>query len=523
MTSPLLAGLTLAAVSGPLLTFTRLWQVKEWRIDRLREHLLAEGPVRVLWGTARVSVALLLQLLALALHAAMQSAQGNAFGIAPAAGLLPYAGLGLLIALTGLQAAAGRLRAPVWTAKTLGILGLSLVLNAAVLLRIDDGALGLFYPALTLAQPALVGAAWLLLLPLDTALKRSILREAARVRASFGHLTVVAVCGSVGKTTTKELLAAALGSVFPAATPAYVNSELGVAQWFLQAHKERRIRPGGVVIVEMGGYRTGEVATLCRVMRPTVGIVTSVGTQHIALYGSKENILRAEREMPEALPPEGLLILNGDNPDCRALGAAARCTVVTVGVRPGNDVTATDIADTENGLRFSVDDRTVETPLRGTHNVTNALAAYVAAKAVGLDGGEIASALRIAEPPSRTFCVLRRSGIVTVDDTHNASPESVAAACAWAAARAERPRTLVTTGIIEQGPEEDAAMRRYGTLAAGAFERVVYAGARGKAAFDAGYGRPSEGPSPAPARVPQGGLLAAVGRVPPALIDSLLP
>lgn len=521
---PVAVGLYVLAVLSPLLTLLRLWQIKEWRIDRLLEHLNAEGWLLPLFGRLRPVIALLLLSLNIWLRSDLQAAAGepDALGIALAAVLANLAGLGLCAALSTLQLLSRRRQVPRWTAKALLLAGVAVALNGAAAWVLSTEMLWL-YPAALLAQPVMLLGAWVLVWPADAAVKQHILQKAAIARRSLPQLAVIAVCGSVGKTTTKELLSNALLSVFPLVTPEHVNSELGVAQWFLREHAEGRVRPGGTLVVEMGGYRKGEVRTLCSIMQPTMGIVTSVGTQHIALYGSKANILAAEREMPASLPKEGLLIVNGDNPECRTLGSAASCLTVTVGTQEGNDLRATDIVETDTGLMMQADDRTLTVPLRGLHNVTNVLCAYAAAKAAGLDGADIAGALAQPLSLSHTFNVSDRQGVTVLDDTHNSSPESVAAAVRWAAQRTERPRVLLTTTLIEQGQNERDEMERYGALAKDVFDRVIFVSRRSRSSFESGYGKDTEHGGPSLARVPAGGLLAAVGRVPRALLESLLP
>lgn len=520
---PVAIGLYVLAVLSPLLTLLRLWQIKEWRIDRLTEHLNAEGWLLPLFGRLRPAIALLLLSLNTWLRLDLQTAAGepDALGMAIVAVVTNLAGLGLCAALSVLQLLSRRRLVPRWTAKALLLAAVALALNGAVAWLLWTEMVWL-YPAALLAQPVMLLGAWVLVWPADAAMKQHILQKAAIARRTLPQLTVIAVCGSVGKTTTKELLSNALLSVFPLVTPEHVNSELGVAQWFLREHAEGRVRPGGTLVVEMGGYRKGEVKKLCAVMLPTMGIVTSVGTQHIALYGSKENILAAEREMPASLPKDGLLILSGDNPECRALAAAAPCLTVTVGTQEGDDLHATDIIETAAGLTLQADDRTLTVPLHGLHNVTNILCAYAAAKAAGLDGADIAGAL--AQPLSlpHTFQVRDRGGVTVLDDTHNSSPESVAAAVRWAAQRTERPRVLLTTTLIEQGRDEAEEMEKYGALAKDVFDRVIFVSRRSRKHFERGYGT-TEHPGKTMAPVPAGGLLAAVGRVPQALLESLLP
>lgn len=521
---PVAIGLYVLAVLSPLLTLLRFWQIKEWRFDRLLEHLNAEGWLLPLFGRLRPVIALLLLSLNVWLYAGLQTATGepDALGTAMASVLLSLTGLGLCAALSVLQLLSRKRQVPRWTAKALLLAAVALALNGVTAWLLWPWMLWL-YPAALVAQPVMLLGAWMIVWPADAAAKQHILQKAAIARRTLPNIAVIAVCGSVGKTTTKELLSNALFSVFPLVTPEHVNSELGVAQWFLREHAAGRVRPGGTLVVEMGGYRKGEVKKLCSVMRPTMGIVTSVGTQHIALYGSKENILAAEREMPASLPKDGLLILNGDNPECKALASAAACLTVTVGTQEGDDLRATDISETAAGLTLQADDRTLTVPLHGMHNITNVLCAYAAAKAAGLDGADIAGALAQPLSTSHTFHVSARGGVTVLDDTHNSSPQSVAAAVSWAAQRAEKPRVLLTTTLIEQGSNEAEEMQTYGSQAKDVFDRVVFVSERGRRAFEHGYGKPTERPGANIVRVPAGGLLAGVGRVPRALLESLLP
>lgn len=517
-----LAGLYALAVLSPILTLLRLWQLKEWRIDRLVEHLKAEGTLRTLWGTLRPVVGAVLLASSVVVADALRPMDTNPLARVVTPIIVALCGLGIFATFSVLQLILRKQRIPVWTAKTLLLFLLTYIGNAALLLLLPTDISLFAYPVIVLAQPLFVLCAWVLLWPLDTLLKRRIMHRAERLRSSFNDLTVIAVCGSVGKTTTKELLRNALHSLFPLVTPAYVNTELGVAQWFLREAKAGHVRAGGTLVVEMGGYRTGEVALLCAVLQPTIGIVTSVGTQHIALFGSHQNILESEAEMPRSLPQTGLLLLNGDNPECKALARHARCTVITAGIDAANDLRATRAEETEDGLCIEADDRTIRTPLHGMHNVTNVLLAYAAAKAVGLDSDDVSRALGNALALTHTFHVSHTGGITLLTDTHNASPQSMAAGIAWASARPERPRVLCTTGIIEQGDDEARVMEEMGQQSQGVFDIVVFAGQRGKAAFERGYGNATT-PIATATRVKGGGMLAAIGRIPEPFIERLLP
>lgn len=517
-------GLLVVACASPLLTFSALFQQKEWRTDRLREHAVSEGMVATFFGRIRpvIAVAILLfnYIMLFLLHGS--GGEVAAFFTGVSFSLINHVLLGFLAALTGVQWLLGKQRTPVWTQKACLLVGLAFLLLIAISLLFGKHLL-MYYPLLLVLQPLVVLLAWVLLLPLDMFLKRRILSEAARIRRKFRMLTVIALTGSVGKTTTKELLRSTLQSSFPVVTPAYVNSELGVAQWFLSEVKKGAVREGGVVVVEMGAYRTGEVALLCRIMLPTMGIVTSVGTQHIALFGSMEKILESEREMPSSLPPDGLLLLNADVPDCRNLASAARCKVQTVGTIGDVDIRATDITHTEDGLHLQVEKVALDVPLHGRQNVTNILLAYAAARQLNVRPEEIARQLSLFPGQRHTFHVRAEHGVLLLDDTHNLSPQSIVAGIEWANEQQRSTKILCITGLIEQGAQEDAEMERAGSLAKNVFSRVLFAGTRGRSAFQKGYGGPVESLSTEAAPIAAGSLVACLGRIPLGTVHRLLP
>lgn len=503
----LLILLALTATLSPLLTAAHLWQVKEWRIDRLREHLRSEGAFRQIFGVLRPLV--LVCTLPFLLHSFLSP------------DLWTVSVLALLCTFSIAQFASDRQPVPLWTSKALAVTGGACVLalpTAILLARSAETTLVL----LPLLAPVLLAVSWTLFLPLDRFLKKRIMRRAMHLREQHQELTVIGITGSVGKTTTKELLLHLLKPLGAHATPAYVNTEMGVAHWLIKeltAPQTPRI-----LIVEMGAYRRGEIALLARIARPTIGIITFIGTQHIALFKSQENLLNAKAELFRALPGNGLAIVNADSPFAQTLKAKAACPVLSVSTGEHADCEATEIEETPVGIRFRLGLSSISVPLHGTHNVTNVLLAMTAAETLGLKRADVVRSLAQFRPPEHTFAVRRLpQGTLLLDDTHNASPASFAAAISWAKSQPFEERILFSSGLIELGEAEDRIHMEMGKEAIGVFSRVIFTHPRFGKIFERGFGKPVEIFSKRTAPVPNGALLACIGRIPEPMVRRLLP
>lgn len=505
-----LIGLAFIGSFSPLLTITALWQIKEWRIDRLREHLKTEGFFSQLFGRTRPVTIVIFFWLGLFFKWPLN--------------LISIALLTALSLLTVLQITTARQRFPVRTKKTLILLGLSLLFNllfAAAFISQKINLVLIFMPVL---QPFFLFSAWLFFKPLDYYVKRIIMEKARVLRAAFSDLTVVGITGSVGKTTTKELLAHVLQDFKPLVTPAHVNSEMGISKWLtskLPSHNfsgKKRI-----MIVEMGAYRIGEIKKLCQIAQPKIGIVTHIGSQHLALFGSQEAIFQAKGELVEALPENGLAILNGDNNLCSLLAERAPCRTILVGTEGKKDYEAFDIEETSTGIKFRVNGQNYQIPLHGTHNVTNVLLVIAAAASLGLPPPETAAKIKTFSPLSKTFNVTCEKNITILNDTHNSSPHSLRAAIAWARSQPYDKKTLLCSGLIELGQNRDEVHAEVGAGSAGVFDRVIFLNKNAAKAFAKGYGKPVEIYGKKTGPVEPDSLLVCVGRMPSETIRSLLP
>lgn len=503
----LLPSLILLACLSPALTYAALWQTKEWRTDRLYEHLSSEGWFRQLFGIVRPLIVI-----------------GSVF-LAPVLELrIPWytAGLTVLAAASLAQILTRRQRMPVRTKKAMILLGGTLLLTLAFgIWFLEFGSWPIIL--LPLLQPFFLGIAWLLFLPVDLVMKRRILSRAAALRNRYDNCTVIGITGSAGKTTAKELIAHIQSGTKTLATPAYVNSEMGVAAWLQEELPKHATGEALLLIVEMGAYRTGEITKLCEITKPTFGVLTLIGSQHVALFGSREKLLRAKAELLASLPADGTAFVNADCASCLTAATYARCPVMKVSTGGTADMEAHDIEETSEGIRFSIGNIPFDIPLHGTHNVVNVLLAVAISEKLGVGIRESAQRLRTFRPPHGTFSVRTEQGITILDDTHNSSAASFRAAIAWARSQPATQKILVTPGIIELGEETDRIHAELGAAAAGIIDRVIFTTKRGKPAFEQGYGKPTEHFTHETKRVEPDSLLLCVGRIGNTVISRLLP
>jgi len=498
-------GLVLAGTVSPLLTFAYLWQVKEWRIDRLKEHLRAEGAFRQLWGIIRPTI-LFVGLCAFFALPESISPQHLFSGT-----LIAFALLSLVQLLLRKQ------RMPVWTQKAIVLTATGVAINALLAYALPLSVL----PLIVLIQPLILLCAWLLFWPLDKILKMRIMKKAMHLRASCTDVTVIGITGSAGKTTTKELLSHLLEGQSVNTTPVHVNTEMGVSKWLLQILSKAE-KPK-ILIVEMGAYRQGEIALLCRIAQPNIGIVTHVGMQHIALFGSQTQLQKTKGELVTALPENGKAYLNADSELCAQLSDFAHCPVTNVGTGGTADLKAKDIEETQTGIRLNIEGEAYSTTLHGTHNSTNVLLAVAVAKDLGIETNVIRSHLQSFVPPKRTFSVRKEGNRTILDDTHNASPESFAASMNWARSQPAQQKILLTSGLIELGANQDKVHTELGTKATDIFDRVIFLSKSNMKAFSYGYGKSVEMYTDKDGDpIPENALLACIGRMSPSTISGLL-
>lgn len=289
-------------------------------------------------------------------------------------------------------------------------------------------------------------------------------------------IPVVGVTGSVGKTSTKDLTAAALSSVKNTAkTQLNFNNEIGLPLTILSATPEHEALVG-----EMGMRGLGEIMYLSEILRPDIGIITNIGVSHIERLGSQENIFLAKTEICAGMPENGALLLNGDDGYTGdRVRVAARMADFPQGIRPlwygtskGCDFTASDIRPQGDGkisfaFHSACGDRVVHLQVPGRHNVLNASAALAAAVLCGVPLDDAVNGIESYAGDRVRLNILRSGGITVIDDTYNAGPESMRASLDVLADLPDIRRRIAVLGdMLELGAASAALHRTVGAYAA---------------------------------------------------------
>ncbi|MCZ9346069.1 UDP-N-acetylmuramoyl-tripeptide--D-alanyl-D-alanine ligase [Streptomyces sp. TRM76130] len=281
--------------------------------------------------------------------------------------------------------------------------------------------------------------------------------------------TLVALTGSAGKTSTKDLIAQVLGRKAPTVfTPGSLNNEIGLPLTALTATEETRF-----LVLEMGARGIGHIRYLTGLTPPRIGLVLNVGSAHIGEFGGREQIAQAKGELVEALPEDGAAILNADDPYVRAMAARTKAKVILFGESGEADVRAENVRLTDTGqpaFRLHTPSGASDVTMRlyGEHHVSNALAAAAVAHELGMSADEIATALSEAGSLSRWRMEVteRPDGVTVVNDAYNANPESMKAALRALVAIGKGRRTWAVLGeMAELGDEALAEHDAVGRLA----------------------------------------------------------
>ncbi len=312
--------------------------------------------------------------------------------------------------------------------------------------------------------------------PVSAALPKVVVADVAAALGRAGRAwradfrgPLVAVAGSNGKTTTKEMLAAILGQRGEClATRGNLNNRLGVPLTLL------RLRDGyRSAVIEMGANHAGEVAELMSLARPDIGLITNAGAEHLEGFGDLDGVARAEGEVVAGLGAEGVAIINADDPYAPLWRSMTRARVLTFGFAPGADVRASEVrldAGAEGFVtRFTLlgfgGSVPVSLALAGRHNVYNALAAAAAAQAAGATLAQVAAGLATMRAvEGRLQFKPAVKGAWLIDDSYNANPSSARAALLVLAELPGR-RWLVLGDMAELGAYAEASHRELGTLA----------------------------------------------------------
>jgi UDP-N-acetylmuramoyl-tripeptide--D-alanyl-D-alanine ligase len=329
--------------------------------------------------------------------------------------------------------------------------------------------------------------------PVEEAFRRYYIRSARRIFAAHPRLKVVAVTGSYGKTSTKEIIAHILSAPYNVLkTPRSFNTLMGICKVI----REELAPEHEVFVVEMGTYQKGEIDRLCRLTPPHIGVLTAVGPQHLERFRTVDRVAEAKYELMEHLPPGGVGIFNGDDPWCRRLSdRPAAFKVIRYGAEQGParvDVRASAIQVTGQGTEFDVTANGgpavhFTTALLGRHNVQNILAAIAVAWECGVTLEASSEAVAELEPVEhRLQRIHGAGGVLVIDDAYNSNPTGVRMALEVLSALPGGRKVMITPGMVELGAREEEEHRQMGRLAAEACDYVILVGAARTRAIAAG-------------------------------------
>jgi UDP-N-acetylmuramoyl-tripeptide--D-alanyl-D-alanine ligase len=286
---------------------------------------------------------------------------------------------------------------------------------------------------------------------------------AGRYRKTLA-IKVLAITGSNGKTSTKDMAAAVLGECFRVIkTEGNLNNHIGLPLMLLRATSAHEIG-----VFEIGMNHPGEIAPLVKLAAPVAGIITNIGVAHIEFMGSREAIALEKGSLAEGLPPGGVLVLNSADSFSPEIAKRTQAKTVSAGIN-GADIRARDLRPSAEGTRFILENGTgcVEAflPVPGVHMVENALLAIAAGRFFGVSLEGAAAGLKKATLTKGRLEVKRVRGIRILDDTYNANPDSVVAALKTLAAFPAARRIAVLGRMNELGLEFERGHRRVGEAA----------------------------------------------------------
>lgn len=309
-------------------------------------------------------------------------------------------------------------------------------------------------------------------------------RLATHYRNRF-PIPVIAITGSNGKTTTKEMVAHVVAQRWKTLkTEGNLNNRIGVPQTLFQLAPRHQ-----AAVIEMGVDQQGQTTRLCEIARPTIGVITNIGPDHLEFFGSMEGSAQAKAELLDHLPPDGAVVLNADDEYFDYLASRARCRVVAFGASPKAAVRAANIQpDEKGGTTFGLvlPGKTRQTEVRirtqGQHNVSNALAAAAVGHVLGLSGAAIAEGLSKFRPAAMRSQISYSHGVQIINDCYNANPASMKAAIQLLAELGRGKRSIAALGdMLELGPETTRLHREVGAfLAAQGINHLLACGVLGR-------------------------------------------
>jgi len=290
--------------------------------------------------------------------------------------------------------------------------------------------------------------------------------EALQTLAAWGRRQwrgeVVAVTGSAGKTTTKEAIAEMLAVQMPVGKSAgNLNNHVGLPLSVLRLPAEARVG-----VIEIGMNHPGEIGRLAAIARPKVGVVTNVGYAHAESFGSLEELARAKRELIEALPREGVAVLNADDPQVARFREVHPGPTVTFGLQPAADLHPDHVEYGPDSLRFRIGGTEFESSLAGRHSLMNILGGMAVARVYGIPPERLVEAVGSLRPGEMRGQCFVHAGVTILNDCYNSNPEAVRAMLEVLRGTPARRRFAVLGEMLELGRWSEPLHREVGCYVA---------------------------------------------------------
>ena len=329
-----------------------------------------------------------------------------------------------------------------------------------------------------------------ILWPNELKKQQAFLQEAKDILADYQPYTI-GITGSYGKTSTKAILGSILEAIEPTFwTPGSINTEMGITRQIRENFKPQQ----QIAIIEMGAYQIGSIAKLCRFTPPQAGLVTAVGVMHLERFGGAENIYKAKCELAQAIPADGLLVCNGDNPGARQMAIEyPKATTLLYGLESeiGHlDCWMSDIQASMDGTTFTIHWQGKEYPgftkLLGVPMLSNLVGAFTMACALGKDPDYVIAAIYNLEPANSRLNLRKNGDGFILDDSYNSNPIGFASALEVLAVLEGGRKILMTPGMVELGDIQAAENRQVALKAASICDLAIVVGDTNKDALKAG-------------------------------------
>ncbi len=315
--------------------------------------------------------------------------------------------------------------------------------------------------------------------PIEKGISNWYINDAKKRLRSMPNLKVIGVTGSYGKTSMKYYLKTLLQNKYSVLmTPGNFNTPLGVT-----ITVRRDLKPTHeIFICEMGARRVGEIKEVCDIAHPDMGVITSVGPQHLETFGSMENIQKTKFELADALPKGGLLFLNGDNDYIQEKAAEYSEKIFYYSEKSGEGYQAKDVAVSQLGTEFTVvtpdgEEERFTMRLVGAHNVINVVGAIGVAHSLGMSLKELKVPVRRIQPVEHRMELKPQGDVTIIDDAYNSNPVGSKAAVETLK-MFDGIRILITPGMVELGDMEEEYNYKFGTYAADCCDYILLVGSK---------------------------------------------